>query len=396
MKTKLIIAASTIAILALAAWLILRTTDRTTTRLVTTPVTRTTLTATVTATGTVEPVTEVNVGTQVSGIIDHLYVDYNDYVKAGQLIAEMDKVNLEAELASAQAQLASARSEYEYQHKNYLRSKSLYDQQLISDSEYDIDLYNYEKSRAAYDQAQASIVKVRRNLEYATITSPIDGVVIDRAVEEGQTVAAGFETPTLFTIAADLTKMQVIADVDEADIGSVAPGQPVTFTVDAYPDHTFHGTVSQVRLGTGSTTTTTTTSTVVTYEVVITADNPDLKLKPRLTANVSIITYSAPDVLTIPTRALRFTPDPSTLSAAGITLSATIPSPTPDRTILYVATDRTITPRLVTTGHTVGSQVEILDGIHEGETIALDLRSDAPAPTATTERSPFMPGPPGK
>lgn len=263
-------------------------------KLETAKVGRSTITNTVTATGTVEPVTEVEVGTQVSGIIDKLYADYNDVVKAGQLIAEMDKINLQAELRSAEAQLASSKTEFEYQQKNYARSKVLHEKQLISDTDYETATYNYEKAKAAYDQSQASMVKVNRNLEYATITSPIDGVVINRAVEEGQTVAAGFETPTLFTIAADLTKMQVIADVDEADIGNVEEGQRVSFTVDAYPNDRFEGVVRQIRLGdsesTSSASSSSSSSTVVTYEVVVTADNPDLKLKPRLTANITIYT----------------------------------------------------------------------------------------------------------
>lgn len=273
-----------------------------------------TITNTVTATGTVEPVTEVEVGTQVSGIIDKLYADYNDVVKAGQLIAEMDKINLQAELRSAEAQLASSKTEFEYQQKNYARSKVLHEKQLISDTDYETATYNYEKAKAAYDQSQASMVKVNRNLEYATITSPIDGVVINRAVEEGQTVAAGFETPTLFTIAADLTKMQVIADVDEADIGNVEEGQRVSFTVDAYPNDQFEGVVRQIRLGdsesTSSASSSTSSSTVVTYEVVITADNPDLKLKPRLTANVTIYTLERANILTLPNKALRLSPSP--------------------------------------------------------------------------------------
>ena len=193
----------------------------------------------VTATGTVEPVTLVEVGTQVSGIIDKLYVDYNDHVKAGQLIAEMDKVTLESELEQAEAQLSSSKTEYEYREKEYLRTKKLYEKELVSDAD----------------------TGVRRNLGYATITSPIDGVVISRAVEEGQTVAAGFETPTLFTIANDLRDMQVVADVDEADIGYVAEGQRVEFTVDAYPDDIFTGNVRQVRLEA------TTESSVVTSQV---------------------------------------------------------------------------------------------------------------------------------
>ena len=257
---------------------------------------RTTITNSVTATGTVEPVTEVDVGTQVSGIIDKLYVDYNDVVKAGQLIAEMDKVTLEASLQASTAQLARSKSEYEYQEKNYARSKVLHEKELISETDFETATYNYEQAKANYEEAQASIVSVRRNLEYATITSPIDGVVISKAVEEGQTVAAGFETPTLFTIAADLTKMQIIADVDEADIGNVKDGQRVSFTVDAYPNDVFEGKVLQVRLGESSDdsgTSSSSTSTVVTYEVVISADNPDLKLKPVLRLTSLSIRWNA-------------------------------------------------------------------------------------------------------
>ena len=290
-------------------------------RLETAQVERGTIANSVTATGTVEPVTEVDVGTQVSGIIDKLYVDYNDVVKAGQLIAEMDKVNLQAELKSAEAQLASSKTEFEYQQKNYARSKVLHEKQLVSDTDYETATYNYEKAKAAYEQSQASMVKVRRNLEYATITSPIDGVVINKVVEEGQTVAAGFETPTLFTIAADLTKMQVIADVDEADIGNVKEGQRVQFTVDAYPNDTFEGVVQQVRLGESddsSSSTSTSSSSVVTYEVVITADNPDLKLKPRLTANVTIFTMEEENVLLVPNKALRFIPEPKLMETLGL------------------------------------------------------------------------------
>lgn len=282
-KRNLLIAAGVVAA-GVCIWLIARPSKGPKVLLETAPISHITIRNSVTATGTVEPVTQVEVGTQVSGIIDKLYADYNDQVKAGQLIAEMDKVTLQAELESAQAQLASSKTEYEYQTKNYARTKTLHEKQLVSDAEYDQAFYLYETARNAYEQSQAAMVKVKRNLGYATITSPIDGVVISRAVEEGQTVAAGFETPTLFTIANDLTQMQVVADVDEADIGQVADGQRVQFSVDAYPDDTFEGTVLQVRLEA------TTESNVVTYEVVIDAPNPDLKLKPGLTANVTIFT----------------------------------------------------------------------------------------------------------
>ena len=370
-------------------------------QLETAQVSRSSITNTVTATGTVEPVTEVEVGTQVSGIIDKLYADYNDVVKAGQLIAEMDRVNLKAELASAQAQLASSKTEYEYQQKNYARSKVLYEKQLISDTDYETATYQYEKAKAAYDQSQASMVKVNRNLEYATITSPIDGVVINRAVEEGQTVAAGFETPTLFTIAADLTKMQVIADVDEADIGMVADGQRVSFTVDAYPDDVFEGVVKQIRLGesseSGSSASTSSSSTVVTYEVVVTADNPDLKLKPRLTANITIYTMERDQVLTIPNKALRFIPDPMMLEGTGISVNNPTATAETGQRLVWVKKGNELLPKSVTVGSNNNTETEVVAGLNEGEEIAVDLVSLAPSAPAAQggERSPFMPGPPG-
>ena len=370
-------------------------------QLETAQVSRSSITNTVTATGTVEPVTEVEVGTQVSGIIDKLYADYNDVVKAGQLIAEMDRVNLKAELASAQAQLASSKTEYEYQQKNYARSKVLYEKKLISDTDYETATYQYEKAKAAYDQSQASMVKVNRHLEYATITSPIDGVVINRAVEEGQTVAAGFETPTLFTIAADLTKMQVIADVDEADIGMVADGQRVSFTVDAYPDDVFEGVVKQIRLGesseSGSSASTSSSSTVVTYEVVVTADNPDLKLKPRLTANITIYTMERDQVLTIPNKALRFIPDPMMLEGTGISVNNPIATAETGQRLVWVKKGNELLPKSVTVGSNNNTETEVVAGLNEGEEIAVDLVSLAPSAPAAQggERSPFMPGPPG-
>lgn len=363
---------------------------------------RTSITNVVTATGTVEPVTEVDVGTQVSGIIDKLYVDYNDVVTAGQLIAEMDKVTLEAELQSATAQLDKSKSEYEYQQKNYARSKVLFEKKLISDTEYETATYNYEQAKANYEESQASMVKVRRNLEYATITSPINGVVINKAVEEGQTVAAGFETPTLFTIAADLTKMQIIADVDEADIGSVQDGQRVSFTVDAYPNDVFEGKVEQIRLGESSDSSTSSSSsssssTVVTYEVVISADNPDLKLKPRLTANITIYTMERNDVLSIPNKALRFIADASMLEPLGLTVeNPTMQAPEGKR-LVWVEEGTQLKPKAITVGSSNNNVTEVVDGLQEGEIVAVDLSVSTPvvvSPAAGQERSPFMPGPP--
>lgn len=389
MKRKRILIAALVVIAVLVLWLLLRPAKGAGITLETTPTSRITIRNSVTATGTVEPVTEVEVGTQVSGIIDRLYVDYNDVVKAGQLIAEMDKVTLQAELESAQAELANCKAEYDYQTKNYARTKGLHEKALVSDQEYDDALYLYEKSLAAYDQAKAAMVKVERNLGYATITSPIDGVVISRAVEEGQTVAAGFETPTLFTIANDLTQMQVIADVDEADIGQVADGQRVTFTVDAYPDDTFEGSVEQVRLEA------TTESSVVTYEVVITAYNPDLKLKPGLTANVTIFTLEKENALAVPTKALRFVPDAELLEEVGVTIGSE-GSPAPGKREVWVMRGQELQPCLVTTGAASGDLTEITEGLSDGDTVAVGLTSVNQLPEApTAERSPFMPSPPG-
>lgn len=327
-------------------------------------VSRTDIHNSVTATGTVEPVTLVEVGTQVSGIIDRLYVDYNDHVKAGQLIAEMDKVTLESELEQAEAQLSSSKTEY------------------------DEALYLYETAKNAYELNQASIVGVRRNLGYATITSPIDGVVISRAVEEGQTVAAGFETPTLFTIANDLRDMQVVADVDEADIGYVKEGQRVEFTVDAYPDDVFSGEVQQVRLEA------TVESSVVTYEVVITAANPELKLKPGLTANVTIYTIDRLNVCSVPSKALRFVPDKDVLSKIGLSMSGVPAGAAAGRTV-WIMDGTDIRPVEVTVGVTDGDVTEIVSGLTEGERVVLGLRMSVPAVMPQEiERSPFMPGPP--
>ena len=312
MKKKIIlIIIAVIVIAGIAVWLLGGSSAKHQISYDTTPVSKGEIANSVTATGTIEPVTEVEVGTQVSGIIDRLYADYNSVVTKGELIAEMDKISLQSELASARATYDGNKAEYEFQKKNYERSKGLHEKALISDTDYEQAVYNYEKAKSAYNSSKASLAKAERNLSYATITSPIDGVVIDRAVEEGQTVAAGFETPKLFTIAADLTQMQVVADVDEADIGGIEEGQRVTFTVDAYPNDTFEGKVTQIRLGSNSTSSSTSTSSenVVTYEVVISAQNPDLKLKPRLTANVTIFTLDKKGVLCVPSKALRFIPE---------------------------------------------------------------------------------------
>ena len=349
-RKKTLLAALAAVAVVCGAWLWLRSPRTDDITLQTAATSRITIRNSVMATGTVEPVTEVEVGTQVSGIIDRLYVDYNDVVKAGQLIAEMDKVTLQAQLEQSQAELASCKTEYEYQMKNYTRTRTLHEKQLVSDAEYDEALYLYEKARNAYEQAKAAIVQVKQNLDYATITSPIDGVVISRAVEEGQTVAAGFETPTLFTIANDLTQMRVIADVDEADIG----------------------------------------------QVVISAYNPDLKLKPGLTANVTIYTLEKEHALAVPTKALRFVPDAELLSRIGITVDGqSAPAQTGKRE-LWVKNGDTLVPRTVSAGASSGELTEITEGLADGEVVAIGLSAASEEPAAASvERSPFMPSPPG-
>ena len=390
LKKRNILIAACVVVAVAGLWLWLRPSKNAGITLETAATSRITISNSVTATGTVEPVTEVEVGTQVSGIIDKLYVDYNDVVKAGQLIAEMDKVTLQAELESSQAELASSKTEYEYQLKNYTRTRTLHEKELVSDAEYDEAFYLYEKARNAYEQSKAAIVKVKRNLGYATITSPIDGVVISRAVEQGQTVAAGFETPTLFTIAADLTQMQVVADVDEADIGQVAGGQRVQFTVDAYPDDTFEGTVGQVRLEA------TTESSVVTYEVVITAYNPDLKLKPGLTANVTIFTLEKDDALAIPTKALRFVPDEELLSGLGLTLSPAEGQASQGEREVWVKEGAVLSPRFVEAGAASGDLTEVVRGLSDGDEVVTGLtEAHISVAAASAERSPFMPSRPG-
>lgn len=346
----------------------------------------------VTATGTLEPVVKVEVGTQVSGIIDKIYVDYNSEVKKGQLIAEMDKVTLQSELQGTQAEVASNKTQYEYQLKNYNRNKLLHEKGLLSDSEYETALYQYEVAKNNYDKSLATLDKVKRNLGYATINSPIDGVVISRAVEEGQTVAAGFSTPTLFTIANDLTQMQVIADVDEADIGEVKEGQPVEFTVDAYPNDTFHGKVTQVRLEA------TVTNNVVTYEVVISAPNPDYKLKPGLTANVTITTLQKDNVLAAPSKAFRFNPNIELLNSINISVT-----PADEQVIvgkhLWIKQGNSLKAVAVKVGVNSGNFTEILSGdIKSGDEVAVGMDTFDPlvAANASKEQSPFMPQPPGK
>lgn len=358
----------------------------------TSPIKKTDLTTTVTATGTVEPITLVEVGTQVSGVISKIYVDYNSEVKAGQVLAELDKQLLQSELETAQANLQSRQVELNQQQLNYNRYKELWAKQAVSKADWETAETSYQTAKLTVTSSQAAVLKARTNLGYATIYSTIDGVVISRAVEEGQTVAASFSTPTLFTIANDLTKMRVIANVDEADIGQVENGQRVEFTVDAYPNDKFNGKVVQVRLEA------TTTSNVVTYEVVIDAPNPDLKLKPGLTANVSIYTLEEKGVLTMPSRALRFTPDQAVLSKVeGLEPISTEELNTAGQNIVWVKSGNKLSPRSVKVGTSDIVNIQVLDGLKEGEEVVTGViqKTEIPAGQSSGETSPFMPQRPG-
>ena len=338
---------------------------------------------TITATGTIEPVTQVEVGTQVSGIIAKIYVDYNSVVKKGQVIAELDKTNLVSELTSAQSNLANAQSNLTYQTANFNRYKTLYEKGLVSANDYESARLTFQQAQAAVKVQTQNVQKARTNLGYATITAPIDGVVLNRAVEEGQTVASSFSTPTLFTIAQDLTDMRVIANVDEADIGGIVDGQRVTFTVDAFPDDTFNGVATQVRQEA------TTESNVVTYEVVISAPNNDLKLKPGLTANVTVYTLEKNNVLTIPSKALRFMPSDKLLSKDQSIEDCNSPQK------VWKQEGNVFKAYPVKTGITNGVLTEIISGVKENDEILTEISATNidEDENASQNKNPFMPGP---
>ena len=348
----------------------------------TTKVERQDIHTSITATGTIEPVTSVTVGTQVSGIVAKLYVDYNSIVKKGQVIAELDKTNLISELNRSRADLSSAQSTLNYETSNFNRYKTLYDKGLVSADEFETARLSYEKARQTVASSHESVRKAETNLGYATITSPIDGVVLSKAVEEGQTVAASFNTPELFTIAQDLTDMRVIADIDEADIGGVQEGQRVSFTVDAFPDDHFEGKVTQVRQQA------TTSSNVVTYEVVISAPNNDLKLKPGLTANVTIYTMEKNNVIAIPSKALRFTPNEALLSDGQTIEDVEAPAK------VWTLKDNVFKAHVVEPGTSNGMFTEILSGLSEGTEILVDFTlTGGEEETGKQTQNPFMPRP---
>ena len=354
------------------------------------------VTTMVTATGTIEPITQVAVGTQVSGVVEKIHVDYNSVVKEGQLIAELDKTNLNAIKIQTQAAYDNAVRQRNYTKTIYDRQKTLYDNQVISKSDFEDAAYNYQTAKGTVTQRYSDLQQARTNLGYANIYSPIDGVVLSRAIDEGQTVAASLSTPTLFNIAQDLKEMQVEADVDEADIGQVKEDQRVEFTVDAYIGETFKGVVTQVRLDP------TITSNVVTYTVVIKAENEDLKLKPGLTATISIYTLELHDVLTAESKAINFKPDAVTLAAYNRQHNVTRKtdhSAKKETTLWVLGKDKSISPRTVTLGASDGINVQVLSGITQGDKLVYSLKpitkSGGSGPSSTSNKSPFMPKRPG-
>lgn len=345
----------------------------------------TTMSEVVTATGNMESVTSVDVGTQVTGIIDKLYVDFNDRVEKGQLIAEIEKTLLESELKSADATLASAEATYQYALHNYERDKTLHDEQLISDYEFQTSMKDFQVARQNYAKSQADRVRAAKNLNYAEIYSPIDGIVVSREVEVGQTVVSSMNVANLYTIA-DLDNMQVVGSVDEADIGQVKVGQYVTFTVDSYPDDTFTGTVTQVRINP------TITNNVVTYEVIVGSDNPEHKLLPGMTANLSIYTLELDNVLAVPLKALKFQPQllgkekgPETVALKEAPKSS-----------VWVLNGNRLEQRAVETGMANGIYQQITAGLKQGDKVALQYNMPLPGEQkGNPEENPFMPKPPG-
>lgn len=387
-KKKALVIAAVAAIAALAVWLLSGGKKEEKITFDTAAVAPANIMNSITATGTIEPVTSVTVGTQVSGIVSKLFVDYNSVVKKGQVIAELDKTNLMSQLNTAKTQLATAQSQLNYQTANYKRYKTLFEKGLVAADDFDNAKLSYTQAKEQVVSAKEEVQRAQTNLGYATITSPIDGVVLSKSVEEGQTVAASFSTPELFTIAQDLTNMQVVADVDEADIGDVKEGERVTFTVDAYPDDTFEGEVKQVRQEA------TTTNNVVTYEVVISAPNADLKLKPGLTANVTIYTAERKGVLSVPSKALRFIPQKETVGKMKIVDVANA------KNKVWTIEGNSIVAHKVNIGMTDGTNTQIVGGIAEGTKVITGLNvmggEEKMPMEAQGEKSPFAPGPPGK
>ena len=364
----------------------------------------------VTATGRIEPVDTVAVGTQVSGILKYLYVDFNTKVKKGQLIAELDKSLLQATLDQNKGALQNAISQMNLQKNNYDRQSLLFKTDAISKADYDSALYGYKSAQAEVASAQANVRSSTKNLSYADIYSPIDGVVLNRNISVGQTVAASFSTPTLFIIAKDITKMQVQANVDEADIGDVNKGNRASFTVDAFINDQFGGTVEDIRLHPSV------SANVVTYTTIIDAPNNDMKLKPGMTANIIIYTKEVNNALLIPAKALTFTPDSSMLkdytiqgaiphkgghkktTAAGGNAPHNVKSRKDStgvikqKAFVWLLSGKTLTQKRIEIGINDDQHVEVLGGLTANDVVVTGVSAGvASAAAATPTGSPFMP-----
>lgn len=317
---------------------------------------------TVMATGTIQPVEVVDVGTQVSGVIEKIYADYNSQVKKGQLLAELDKLTLQEKLNQANASLTSSRSELVYAQQNHERVKQLYEAKAATQVSHEEAVNRLVQAQTAVDNAKANVHQAKVNLSYASVYSPIDGVIMDRSVNVGQTVAATFNTPTLFKIAEDLTKMQVEADVDEADIGMVKLEQKVNFTVDAYNGDVFEGTVSQIRLQPKI------TSNVVTYTVIVEAPNPDEKLFPGMTANI-YVEVDKETGITIPIEALKFASNAENLKKYSVIITPQTVENSGIQVVVYkngTAQLRNIVPGIDDGIHTI-----VRSGLEYGEEVAV-------------------------
>lgn len=391
-KRKIILGSVFLAIIVVIAYFLFFKKQPPKTIVETEPVVLGRISNSVTATGTIEPVTEVEVGTQVSGKIDKIYVDYNANVKKGQLLAELDRSTLLTNLNAAKTDYSTATSEFKYYEKVYNRNKALHEKNLISDAEFEEVEYQYIRSKNSVTKSKFEVDKATTNLGYATITSPINGVVISVEVEEGQTVTASMTTPTLFLIAENLVDMQVVANIDEADIGEVKEGQKVEFTVDAYPNDRFSGVVRQVRLEP------TTTSNVVTYEVIVNAKNPDLKLKPGLTANISIYTMDKDSIITIPNKALRFQMEESMLPPK--MKVKRLSEEVRGTTVWTIVGDSVAEQRCIMTGVSNGTHTEVLSGLNVGDRLIVssvevsEMMKSKEMPKGEGG-SPFMPQRPG-
>lgn len=381
MKKKIIIAAIVLVAIALVAVPFIMGGAKDLYTLRTKAVREGELELTVTATGSIQPVTKVEVGTQVSGIVKKLYVDFNSQVTQGQLLAELDKSTLTERVRQSRATLENAQSDQKLAEQNYNRTKTLYDQNAATPALLEEAENRLETAKGKVVTSNADYQQALVNLSYADIYSPIAGRVLNREVDEGQTVAASFSTPTLFTIANDLTKMQVEADVDEADIGRIQVGQNAEFTVDTYPGEMFQGVVSQVRLEPSV------TSNVVTYTVIVEAPNPNEKLLPGMTANITITTQS-PQGIIVPAEALYFTPDATQLE------EYQIQDITTSGNKLWIKTESGLKAVAVTAGASDGVETIVLSGVDATDQIVVGVEKSSAEPKA--ESTSLFPKPPKK